>query len=135
MNEIDALKQIEDIISAVEDKDAQKRIAAWVAAKYGNFVQPYIPSLPSPEIPKYKSLNWKDSLITQANKMGLNSDEILFHTDPTDLMEGIYIKVETEEETIGRFKFVRADFVNKLINENSHWVKRELFPNLLLNKY
>jgi hypothetical protein len=63
--------------------------------------------------------------------MNIDYQDILKYTDQTNLAEGIYIKVETEEETIDRYKFVRFDFVNKLINDNSHWLKRILFPNNL----
>jgi ATP-dependent RNA circularization protein (DNA/RNA ligase family) len=80
----------------------------------------------------YKSDNWKDNLVQQAIKMKIDPDEVLKYTDGSDLSEGIYIKVENEEETIGRYKFVREDFVSKLINDNSHWMKRDLFPNKLI---
>ena len=80
----------------------------------------------------YRSDNWKNSLKNQAQKMGLDSEQVFKYTDETYLSEGIYIKVETEEYTVDRYKFVRSDFVNKLINDNSHWMKRELFPNKLI---
>jgi ATP-dependent RNA circularization protein (DNA/RNA ligase family) len=79
----------------------------------------------------FKSDNWVDSIKFHSLKMNIDYQDILKYTDQTNLAEGIYIKVETEEETIDRYKFVRFDFVNKLINDNSHWLKRILFPNNL----
>jgi len=82
----------------------------------------------------YKSDNWKQSLIDAAKKMDLDVDKVINQTDMTDLSEGIYIKVETENETIGRFKYVRADFVNKIIESNmedGHWTNRPIIQNQL----
>ena len=52
-------------------------------------------------------------------------------TDTTDLMEGIYIKVESEEEVVDRFKYVRSSFLNTILDSETHWVKRPIIPNRL----
>ncbi|MFQ7001257.1 MAG: hypothetical protein ACLRRH_08075 [Clostridium sp.] len=46
-------------------------------------------------------------------------------------MEGIYIKVENEEEVIDRFKYVRSSFLNTILDSETHWVKRPIIPNRL----
>ena len=52
-------------------------------------------------------------------------------TDTTDLMEGIYIKVESEDEVVDRFKYVRSSFLNTILDSETHWVKRPIIPNKL----
>ena len=62
---------------------------------------------------------------------GLNYELVEKQTDTTDLMEGIYIKVENEEEVIDRFKYVRSSFLNTILDSETHWVKRPIIPNRL----
>lgn len=46
-------------------------------------------------------------------------------------MEGLYIKVETSELTIDRYKYVRADFLTTILQSESHWLNRPITPNQL----
>jgi hypothetical protein len=43
-------------------------------------------------------------------------------------MEGLYIKVEEDGIVKDRFKFVRSDFLQIMIDEG-HWLDRPLIPN------
>lgn len=79
----------------------------------------------------YKTPNWKQNLLNTCNKLSQDSELVFKQTDQSDLEEGIYIKVETEEETVGRYKFVRDSFTNSILNSGSHWHDRELIPNKL----
>lgn len=79
----------------------------------------------------YKTKDWKQNLIDTANKIHQNVELVLAQTDSSDLEEGIYIKVETEEETVDRFKFVRSSFTNSILNQGSHWNSRPILPNKL----
>ena len=81
----------------------------------------------------YKTKEWKNNLIETAKKLDVDVELTLKQTDPSDLDEGIYIKVETETETVGRYKFVRESFVNEILNSGSHWHDRKLIPNKLTN--
>jgi len=80
---------------------------------------------------QYKTSSWKINLRAQAEKVGYDPDLAVKQTDPLDDDEGIYIKVETESETIGRFKFVRESFTNEILQSGSHWHDRPIIPNLL----
>lgn len=82
----------------------------------------------------YKTKEWKNNLIKTAENLGVDVELTLKQTDPSDLDEGIYIKVETETETIGRYKFVRESFVNEILNSGSHWHDRKIIPNKLGEK-
>jgi hypothetical protein len=79
----------------------------------------------------YKSSQWKQNLLEDARKIGLNEELVLQQTDDSNWEEGIYIKVETEEETVGRYKFVRDSFTNAILNQGSHWHDRPIIPNRL----
>ena len=79
----------------------------------------------------YKTNNWKENLQKQAQNTGQDFALIEAQTDMSDLDEGLYIKVETDEETIGRYKFVRDSFTNSILNQGSHWHNRPILPNML----
>lgn len=68
-------------------------------------------------------------LFEDASKLGLNTDTVLGETDPTKFMEGIYIKIEENGETVGRLKYVRASFLQNVIESKSHWLDRPIVPN------
>ena len=50
-------------------------------------------------------------------------------SDDADLAEGLYIKAEAEGRVVGRYKFVRASFLQA--DANSDWRARPLLPNQL----
>lgn len=77
------------------------------------------------------SQNHLETLRAIGDARGLRSDQIVFETDPSPLMEGLYIKHESETEVLGRYKFVRRDFLQRLIESNSHWQSRPIIPNQL----
>ncbi len=79
----------------------------------------------------YKTSNWKENLRKQAKNTGQDFALIEAQTDMSELDEGVYIKVETDEETIGRYKFVRDSFTNSILNQGSHWHDRPILPNML----
>ena len=52
-------------------------------------------------------------------------------TQRTDnLMEGLYLRTESEGAVTGRAKFVRVEFVEK-IKQSTHWQHQAMVPNLL----
>jgi hypothetical protein len=79
----------------------------------------------------YKSPQWRQSLRQAALEAGLDPDRALRETDGSDLMEGLYIKVEEEGRVVERYKFVRASFVTSVLDSGSHWLKRPILPNRL----
>lgn len=47
-----------------------------------------------------------------------------------NLMEGLYLRTETDSAVSGRAKFVRPEFVEK-VKQSEHWQHQPLVPNLL----
>ena len=64
-------------------------------------------------------------------EQGLNADLAIQQTNQSALMEGLYIKVETPELTIARYKYVRADFLTTILQSETHWLNRPIIPNQL----
>lgn len=62
---------------------------------------------------------------------GLSFDRALQETDQTGFMEGLYIKVEEEGIVKERYKYVRPDFLQTLLDSDSHWMNRPIIPNQL----
>ena len=49
----------------------------------------------------------------------------------SSLSEGLYIKTEENGVVTGRYKWVRYDFLQTVVESGSHWQDRPLLPNLL----
>jgi len=64
-------------------------------------------------------------------KNGINSDKRCTETDPSILMEGLYIKIESGGEVVERMKYVRASFFQSVVQSDSHWLDRPIVPNQL----
>lgn len=81
----------------------------------------------------YKSPSWKTRLAEVAVKEGLDPVRVAEETDPSDLAEGLYVKWEDRETgTVkGRYKFVRGEFVQRIIDSDEHWLSRPIVPNQL----
>ena len=79
----------------------------------------------------FKTAGAFKALEEQCGRLGLSWDQPSAQTDPSDLMEGIYIKVEEGDYVTDRFKYVRHSFLNTILNSESHWQSRPIVPNLL----
>ena len=44
-------------------------------------------------------------------------------------MEGIYIKIEDGDYVTDRLKYVRASFLNTILDSESHWMNRPMIAN------
>lgn len=75
--------------------------------------------------------NHLDRLRASCGALELSVERALKETDPSTTMEGLYIKVETEDETVERYKFVRASFLTAVENAEGHWLNRPIIPNEL----
>lgn len=78
-----------------------------------------------------KSASWQKSLVETARRLDLDPERIIKETGSSDLSEGLYIKVESGRETIGRLKWVRSDFLQTILENDSHWLSRPIVPNQL----
>jgi hypothetical protein len=80
----------------------------------------------------YKGPNWRQRLAEVAGERGLDPEKVLRETDPSDLAEGLYVKAEEPGgRVVGRYKFVRHDFLTRVLDSGSHWLKRPIVPNQL----
>ena len=62
---------------------------------------------------------------------GIDPALALRETAPTPTMEGLYIKIEEAGVVQERYKYVRASFLQTVIDSQSHWLNRPIVPNLL----
>jgi hypothetical protein len=77
----------------------------------------------------YKGEGWREALVARCAGLGLDPAAVRAETDPSDLMEGLYVKVEEGGEVVGRYKYVRADFLATVVQSGSHWLDRPIVPN------
>ena len=77
----------------------------------------------------YKSDSWRERLDEQASARGLDVERVRRETDPSDRMEGLYIKVEEEGSVAARYKYIRADFLTAVRDSGTHWLRRPVVPN------
>lgn len=78
-----------------------------------------------------KSKTWKDGLRLVAGRLDTDVERVLRETEGSDLSEGLYIKVESHGQVMERIKWVRADFLQTLMEGEGHWLSRTLIPNQL----
>ena len=78
-----------------------------------------------------KSPTWRESLRQVAAQHGLDPDLVAAQTQPSDLSEGLYVKIEEDGLTTGRLKWVRAGFVQTIAADGAHWLARPVVPNQL----
>ena len=79
----------------------------------------------------YKTARWRERLEEVSAARQLDIDQVRKQTDHSDLMEGLYIKVEEAGRVVARLKYIRASFLQAVFDSGSHWQDRPLVPNLL----
>lgn len=78
----------------------------------------------------YQSENWRELLWNLSEKEGFELKPLLDQCDQSDLAEGLYIKHEDENKVLGRYKYVRREFVENIINSGTHLRDRIPFHNI-----
>jgi hypothetical protein len=78
-----------------------------------------------------KSADWRERLEEQARARTVDPERVRRETDPSDFMEGLYLKVEAEGEVRARYKYVRADFLTAVVDSGTHWLRRPIVPNVV----
>jgi hypothetical protein len=63
-------------------------------------------------------------------RLGWDVERAVRQTDLSGAMEGLYVKVEENGAVTGRYKFVRAAFL-QTVTADGHWQDRPLIPNRL----
>lgn len=76
-----------------------------------------------------KSTRWRESFERSVERQGLDLALAWRQTDKSALAEGLYIKIENEAEVLGRYKWVRPDFVQTILDSGSHHSTRPVIPN------
>lgn len=77
----------------------------------------------------YKSPTWREALAEAAQATRQDPARVVAETDASDLAEGLYLKHEQDGQVIGRYKFVRADFLQAIAASGSHWQERPIIAN------
>lgn len=78
---------------------------------------------------RHKHPDWRNALTAAAGEGGVDPERAWRETDESDEMEGLYLKIETEEETVGRAKFIRPSFLTTVIESETHWIDRPIIRN------
>lgn len=94
-----------------------------------------VPSLDQPQAmigpSRFKSAQWRERLRASCSSLRLDTELTVHQTDPSDTMEGLYVKVEEDGQVIGRYKLIRASFLTTVVESGSHWLHRPIVPNQL----
>jgi len=78
-----------------------------------------------------KSPAWKESFERAVRRLGLPLELCWQQTDREDAAEGLYVKLEDEDQVLGRYKFVRPSFTQTILDSGSHHASRPIVPNEL----
>lgn len=76
-----------------------------------------------------KSSGWRAAFERAVARQNLDPERCWRQTDTSDLSEGLYIKVEDAHQVLGRYKWVRPDFVQTILDSGSHHSTRPIIPN------
>jgi len=76
-----------------------------------------------------KSPRWREAFELCVERQGLDLALAWRQTDKSDLAEGLYVKIEDEHQVLGRYKWVRPDFVQTILDSGSHHSTRPVIPN------
>jgi len=76
-----------------------------------------------------KSAQWREAFERSVRRQGLDLELAWKQTDKSMLAEGLYVKLENEHEVLGRYKWVRPDFVQTILDSGSHHSTRPVIVN------
>lgn len=79
----------------------------------------------------YKGPDWREGQRAAALASGQDPDRVAREGDGSDMMEGVYLKVEIGDRTVGRYKWIRPSFAQAIVDSGSHWAQRPILPNRL----
>jgi len=77
----------------------------------------------------YITENKPEALRQTCRRLGLDEERQCRETDASDLMEGLYIKIEENGQVVDRMKYVRASFLQTVDSSPTHWLDRPIVPN------
>jgi hypothetical protein len=82
---------------------------------------------------KYQTDKWQETLRQKCAMMGAEPERIIKETDSTGLMEGLYIKHEDDSQVLHRYKFIRYQFLQSILNSGTHLRDRMPIYNSIAN--
>jgi hypothetical protein len=104
---------------------------ASVAVLYSGLAPPYAELIGLVSHSHFISADPQAILRQTCVAQGIDPARTIAETDPTGLMEGLYIKAETNDTVVGRYKYVRGGFLQTVFDAESHWLDRPIIPNRL----
>ena len=78
-----------------------------------------------------KTRAWKQNFENAVAREGLPLDLCWRQTDKSDKSEGLYLKIENHQQVLARYKLVRHDFTQTILDSGSHHAHRPVIPNQL----
>ncbi|NMK44699.1 RNA ligase family protein [Achromobacter sp. Bel] len=78
-----------------------------------------------------KTPDWRKAFEATVQREGLDLERAWKQCDKSDLSEGLYVKVEADGRTIARYKWVRRDFVQAILDSDKHHSEQPYVPNQL----
>ncbi|PAJ82890.1 RNA ligase family protein [Burkholderia ubonensis] len=78
-----------------------------------------------------KTPDWRQAFEQTVQRQGLDLARAWRQCDKSNLSEGLYVKIEADDATTGRLKWVRRDFVQAIIESDRHHSEQPFIPNLL----
>lgn len=78
-----------------------------------------------------KTATWKSDFEAVVRREGHDLAKSWAQADKSDLAEGLYIKVEEEGVVTARYKWVRGDFVQAILDSKIHHSQQPFVPNQL----
>ncbi len=82
----------------------------------------------------YITPNHIEVLKSVTAKLGYDVERAVKETDPSIKMEGLYIKIEEGGIVVDRLKYVRASFIQSVLQAEGHWLNKPIIPNQLKNE-
>lgn len=78
-----------------------------------------------------RTADWRMAFEADVRLGGLDLPQAWRQTDRSDLAEGLYIKVEEDGRTVARYKWVRRDFVQTILDSGRHHAEQPYIANRL----
>ncbi|WP_374352179.1 RNA ligase family protein [Chitinimonas sp.] len=78
-----------------------------------------------------RSANWRQAFELAVTRQGLDLSRAWQQTDKSAHAEGLYIKVEDDGQVLERYKLVRQDFVQAILDADQHHASQPFIANQL----
>ncbi len=80
-----------------------------------------------------RTADWRSSLAAAAAVAGCDPERVAAETDRDDAMEGLYLKIEDQDQVVRRLKWVRPSFLTSVTDSGTHWLDRPIIANGLVD--